>query len=377
MALKLNVSKEHFLSALALLQNISGKKGTLPILANVLIQCADNTIELIATDLEVGIKNMVPAEIVQPGAITLPAKILYEIVKESGTEKISLEEQDNYWMKIVAGSSVYNLAGTAAEEYPAFPEYNDGDMVSFACDSINELIEKTVFSVANERESNFTLTGILLERDELKDGSPSLRMVSSDGHRLSIMERRAQEEIKNISFEKNIIIPRRGVLEIRKICEANETVRVGFDKKQIVLKSEKVLIIIRLLNGDFPDYRNIIKVIVMEKSIEVERVLFLEALKRTNLFTEDNFNAVQLDVNKESIVLSSHNADYGNATDKIGTKYDGEPLTIGFNCRYFIETLQVMKSDIIKLYINSEQSPCLIQGDDDPGFMSIIMPMKI
>ena len=377
MALKLNVSKEHFLSALGLLQNITGKKGTLPILANVLIQCGDNGIELIATDLEVGIKNVVPADIIQPGAITLPAKILYEIVKESGTENISLEEQDNYWMKIVAGSSVYNLAGSAAEEYPAFPEYNDEALVSFACESLKELIEKTIFSVAHERESNFTLTGILLERDELKDGSSSLRMVSSDGHRLSIMENRAQDEIKKISFENNIIIPRRGVLEIRKLCESNKAVLVGFDKKQIVLKSEKALMIIRLLNGDFPDYRNIIKVIVKENSIEVERVLFLEALKRTNLFTEDTFNAVQFDVNKESIVLSSHNTDYGNATDKIGTKYDGESLTIGFNCRYFIETLQVMKSDIIKLYINSEQSPCLIQGDDDPGFMSIIMPMKI
>ncbi len=377
MALKLNVSKEHFLSALGLLQNITGKKATMPILANVLIQCGDNGVELLATDLEVGIKNVVNAEIIQPGTITLPAKILHEIIKESGTEDISLEEQDNHWMKIVAGSSVYNLAGTAAEEYPKFPEYNDQNMVSFACESFKELIEKTIFSVAHERESNFTLTGILLERDELKDGSPSLRMVSSDGHRLSIMENRAQEEIKKISFENNIIIPRKGVLEIRKLCESNEAVLVGFDNKQIVLKSEKALMIIRLLNGDFPDYRNIIKVIVKENSIEVERMLFLEALKRTNLFTEDTFNAVQLDVNKESMVLSSQNTDYGNATDKIGIKYDGDPLTIGFNCRYFIETLQVMKSDIVKLYINSEQSPCLIQGDDDLGFMSIIMPMKI
>jgi DNA polymerase-3 subunit beta len=154
MPLSINVSKEDLLPALSSLQSITGKKGTMAVLANVLIQTQDNFIEIIATDLEVGIKKSVAAEIINPGSITLPAKILYEIVKESGSDSIKIEEKDKNWAKIKAGTSMYNLAGTASEEYPDFPEYNEEKLISLPCDLVKELIDKTIFSVAQERESN-------------------------------------------------------------------------------------------------------------------------------------------------------------------------------------------------------------------------------
>ncbi|MBW2471135.1 MAG: hypothetical protein JRE18_03555 [Deltaproteobacteria bacterium] len=131
------------------------------------------------------------------------------------------------------------------------------------------------------------------------------------------------------------------------------------------------------MNGEFPDYGSIVNVIEKKNVIEIERLGFLESLKRTNLFTEDTFNAIQLSIDDNKLILSSQNMDYGNAKDEIEIKYEGESLELGFNCRYFIDTLQVMRSDMIKAYVNSDQSPCLIEGEDDPGFISIIMPMKI
>jgi DNA polymerase-3 subunit beta len=131
------------------------------------------------------------------------------------------------------------------------------------------------------------------------------------------------------------------------------------------------------MNGDFPDYRNIVNVIEKNNIIEMDKGFFLEALKRTNLFTEDIFNAIQFIFEENKLTLSSQNMDIGNAKDELEVNYAGDTMDLGFNCRYFIETLQVMKSDIIKAYINSDQSPCLIEGDDDLGFISIIMPMKI
>ena len=133
----------------------------------------------------------------------------------------------------------------------------------------------------------------------------------------------------------------------------------------------------RLMNGDFPDYRNIVNVIEKDNIIEIDKGLFLESLKRTNLFTGDTFNAIQFTFEENKLMLSSQNMDIGSAKDELAVNYSGEPMEMGFNCRYFIETLQVMKSDIVKAYINSDQSPCLIEGDDDQGFTSIIMPMKI
>ena len=377
MALSINVAKEDFLPALNSLQSITGKKGTMAVLANVLIQSQENFIEIIATDLEVGIKKSVAAEIIQPGSITLPAKILFEIVRESGADNIRIEEKDKNWARIKAGSSMYNLAGTSSEDYPDFPEYNEESLVSFPSDIMRELIEKTIFSVAQERESNYTLTGILLEKNKDEEGKNSLRMVSSDGHRLSLMEKELDKESGDILIEKNTLIPKKGVLEIKKACEGQKNIAIGSDKKQIVIKTRNSLMIVRLMNGEFPDYNSIVNVIEKNNFIEIERIGFLESLKRTNLFTEDTFNAIQLNVAENKLILTSQNMDYGNAKDEIEIKYQGEPMELGFNCRYFIDSLQVMKSDSIKLYVNSDQSPCLIEGDEDQGFISIIMPMKI
>ena len=377
MALTINVTKEDFLPALNSLQNITGKKGTMAVLANVLIQTHDNFIELIATDLEVGIKKSVAAEIISPGSLTLPSKLLYEIVRESGDNLIKIEEKDKNWAKIIAGSSIYNLAGTSSEEYPDFPEYSEETLVAIPSELVKELIEKTIFSVAQERESNYTLTGILLEKEIRDEETSVLRMVSSDGHRLSIMERELDKESDDIIIEKNTLIPRKGVSEIKKICEGQKTLSLGVDKKQLIIKTKNSLMLIRLMNGDFPDYRNIVNVIEKDNIIEIEKGLFLESLKRTNLFTGDTFNAIQFTFEENKLMLSSQNMDIGSAKDELAVNYSGEPMDMGFNCRYFIETLQVMKSNIVKAYINSDQSPCLIEGDDDQGFISIIMPMKI
>ena len=377
MTLSINLSKEDFLPALNSLQSITGKKGTLAILANVLIQTQENFIELVATDLEVGIKKNVAAEIISPGSLTLPAKILYEIVRESGSDSIKIEEKEKNWVRIKAGTSMYNLAGTASEEYPNFPEYNEEYLVSLPCEIIKQLIDKTIFSAAQERESNYTLTGILLEKEIKEEEKNILRMVSSDGHRLSIMEKELDPESDNLIIEKNTLIPKKGVSEIKKVCEGQKNFSLGADKKQLVVKTKNSLLIVRLMNGEFPDYKSIVNVIEKENVIEIERSKFLESLKRTNLFTEDTFNAIQLSVEDNKLVLSSHNMDFGNAKDEIVINYKGEPLDLGFNCRYFIDTLQVMRSDKIKAYVNSDQSPCLIEGDEDQGFISIIMPMKI
>ena len=376
MTMSINVSKEDFLPALNALQSITGKKGTMAILANVLIQTQDNFIELIATDLEVGIKKNVAAEILNPGSITLPAKILYEIVRESGSDSIKIEEKEKNWAKIKTGTSMYNLAGTSSEEYPNFPEYNEESLISLPCEIIKELIDKTIFSAAQERESNYTLTGILVEKEK-KEEKSFLRMVSSDGHRLSIMEKELDKENDNINIEKNTLVPRKGVSEIKKVCEGQKNFSMGADKKQLVVKTKNSLMIVRLMNGEFPDYKSIVNVIEKDNFIEIDRSKFLESLKRTNLFSEDTFNAIQLSVEDNKLILSSQNMDFGNAKDEMAINYSGEPLDLGFNCRYFIDALQVMRSDSIKAYVNSDQSPCFIEGNDDQGFISIIMPMKI
>lgn len=376
MSLIFNISRDDFLAGLSSLQNIAGKKVNIAILSNILIESKNDSLILTATDLEIGIRNTLPAEILSQGSITLPAKKLFEIVRESGAEYIHVEIMENNWAKISADSADYKLVGMPGEEYPVFPEYNEKNLISLKSDIIKELIDKTIFSVAQEGESQFNLTGVLVEKDVL-EGKNILRMVSSDGHRLSLCEKSVEEDLNNLKMEKIILIPRKGMQEIRKLAEVTTKIQISFEEKQAVIKTDKIIIIIRLINGDFPDYKNIISFIKKEKCIELNRLQLMNSMKKMNLFTEDRFNAVQFQLNLNKLVLSSQNMDIGSAKDEIDISYNDSPLKLGFNVKYFIETTQVMFSDTIKAYINSEESPCLIQGDDDPGFISIIMPMKI
>jgi len=376
MSLIFNISRDDFLTGLASLQNVTGKKGNIAILSNILIESKTDSLLLTATDLEIGIRNSLPAEILSSGSITLPAKKLFEIVRESSADHIHIEIMENNWAKISADSTDYKLAGMPSEEYPAFPEYDENMLTSLSSDKIKEIIDKTIFSLAQEGESQFNLTGILVEKD-VTGGKNVLRMVSSDGHRLSLCETTVENDLSGLKMNKIILIPRKGMQEIRKFAEASAEIKISFEEKQAVIKTDHSVIIVRLMNGDFPDYKNIINMIKKEKCIELNRMQFMNSMKKMNLFTEDRYNAVQFQIKTNKLILSSQSMDIGSAKDEIAIKYDDSPLKLGFNGKYFIETMQVMSSDTIKAYINSEESPCMIQGDDDPGFFSIIMPMKI
>ncbi len=377
MSLTANLPRDAFLAALASLQNVTGKKGTIAILANILIESQDGGVLLTATDLEIGIRIVVPAEVLSAGAITLPARKLFEMVRESSAEQIHLEVKENNWARITAESTNYKLAGMPSDEYPAFPEYDEANLVQLASEEVRDLIDRTLFSVAQEGESQFNLTGLLVERDVVEGEGHFLRAVSSDGHRLTMMEKKVASDLSPLKMDRTILIPKKGVQDIRKFCDNKESLAIGFEEKQAVVKTEGAILIIRLMNGDFPDYKNIIQVINKARHIAIPRQPLMNSLKRMNLFTEDRYNAVQFLIGKNRLILSSQNLDIGSAKDELEISYDDQEMQLGFNGKYFIEAIQVMESEVVKAYINSEESPCLIQGDDDPGYMSVIMPMKI
>ncbi len=376
MAFHFNVSRDNFLRAIGAQQNITSKKGTLAILSNVLVEIRQDAVTLTGTDLEIGLKQTLPAEVFEQGVLTLPAKKLFEIARESDADILSFQEQEKNWVHITAGPSLYKLAGMVSDEYPQFPEYDEENMVEMSAPVFADLIDKTIFSIAQDKENMYSLTAALLQLE--KDGEKRvLKMISSDGHRLTIMEKEVDKSCDNITFNPITLIPRRGVQEIRKFCEDRDTFRFGIEKKQAVLRSEDSLLIIRLMQGEFPDFQSILKVISRDNVVEIDRLRFLESLKRINLFTEDMFKAIKIEIKNNHMQLSSHNADFGSASDEFDVVYSGEPLSLGFNCRYFIETLQIIEGNTVKAYISSDESPCLIVSDDDEGFLSIVMPMKL
>jgi len=370
-----NIAREDLLRAIGGQQNITNKKGTMAILSNVLLEVENNQIVFTGTDLEIGLKQTVPAEVFETGILTLPAKKLFEVARESASSIISFKEEEKNWVEITAGSSIYKLAGMVSDEFPQFPDYDEERMVDIEAAVVGDLIDKTVFSIAQDKENMYSLTAALLQKQE-ENGKNMLRMVTSDGHRLTIMNKET-ECAANLQLNPVTLIPRRGIQEIRKFAEERDKFQLGIEPKQAVLKSDDSLLVIRLMKGEFPNFDNLLNVISMDNVILINRIGFLESLKRINLFTEDMFHAIRLDISDNKMILTSQNADFGSARDEIEVEYGGDPLSLGFNCRYFIEALQVMEGETIQAAISSDESPCLITSEDDEGFLSIIMPMKL
>ncbi len=376
MTLNCTVSRSDLMEGLNSLQNITSKRATLAILSNILIETTSDALILTGTDLEVGLRLQVPAEIHDQGTLTLPSKKIFEIVRESGSDSVEIKETENSWVVISAGLSTYNLAGMASDEFPEFPEFEEDNFVSFEAGIFSELIDKVIYSVANEQENVYSLTNVLFEAEK-RDERSYLRMISSDGHRLSIMEKDVAADIDRLHLNPITLIPKKGVQELKKFCDNRDTVELSFEEKQMIVRDNESIMVIRLKKGEFPQYRAIIDAVQLENKIAIERTPFLDSLKRINLFTEDIFHTIQLEVENGKMILTSQNADLGSAKDVQEITYAGEPLVLGFNCRYFIETLQVMECDTVDAYINSNNSPCLMKSDADEGFLSIIMPMQL
>ncbi len=376
MALNCSVSKNELFEGLVSLQNITNKKGTLAILGNVLFETTYNGIILTGTDLEVGCRLFIEAEVREEGTLTLPSKKIFEIVRESGSEIINIEETKNSWAVITADQSTYNLAGIASDEYPQFPTFVEDTFVSFESHVFLDLIDKVIFSIANEQENIYSLTSVLLEKEK-REGLSFLRMISSDGHRLSIMEKDVSSDVDSLPLKEKTLIPKKGIQELKKFCESRDSVEISFETNQMVVREGEAVLVIRLKKGEFPQYNAIVNTVQLDNKITIDRISFLESLKRINLFTESFFNTIQLQIAGNEMTLSSHNADLGNATDKQIIDYSGEKIKLGFNCRYFIETLQVMEGETVDVYIKSQNSPCLLKSEKDKGFISIIMPMQL
>lgn len=376
MTLNCSVLKSDLIDGLNRLQNITNKRVTLAILSNVLIETTNNTLILTGTDLEVGLRVEVPAEINGQGTLTLPSKKIFEIVRESGSDTITIQETENSWVIISAGHSTYNLAGMSSDEYPEFPEYKEDNFVSFEAGIFSDLIDKIIFSVANEEENAYSLTNVLFETEK-REGRSYVRMISSDGHRLSIMEKDVATDIDLLNIHSGILIPKKGVQELKKFCENRDAVEISFEEKQLVARDNDAIMVIRLKKGEFPQYSAIVNAIQLENKIQIERGPFLDSLKRINIFTEDIFHTIQLEVENGKMILTSQNVDLGNAKDIQDVKYDGDPLLLGFNCRYFIDALQVMECETVDAFINSNNSPCLLTSEVDKGFLGIIMPMQL
>ena len=371
--MQFNISKDKFLKALTKVQGIIEKKHTLPILANVLIEAKDDQIIITATDLEVGLKSRYKADIIKEGKVTVSAKKLFEIIKELPDKIISFTSKNNYWVEIKCEKSLFNLVGLSPDDFPKFPElYNDQNKIDSKL--LIDMIESTIFSVSND-ETKFNLTGIYI-KSEINDDVNNIIFVSTDGHRLSMIKKNINDDLNN-KFREGFILPKKGIFELKKLLESVENeVTIGISENNFSIKSDDTVLIMRMVDGDFPDYKRVIPEKGKNEAF-INRELFNHALRRISVLSSEKSKGVKINLKKDLITLTSSNPDLGDAKEELDVIYSGDEISIGFNAKYIIDILQVIKTENISFNLKDNISPGRINPENDENYLTVIMPMRL
>jgi DNA polymerase-3 subunit beta len=376
--MRLTMERETLLKAVGRTLGVVDRRGTMPILSHFLLEAGDGNVKISATDLEVSFQGVYPAMVTEPGALTLPAHYVHNLVKEFPGESLNLEGTEKSNLQVLVGESRYQLLGLPADQYPAIPQITDENLVEVESRLLREMIEKTIFSVSVD-DLQYHLSGIFWERVETEGGF-QLRMVSTDGHRLTLIERPLPAS-EQFGIAEGILIPRKGVSEISRLLGEEEKVALGLSRQSLALKADSKYLFIRLLEKKFPEYRRIIPESTAFH-FAINRRELHDVLRRISLLSTDRFRGVVLKVGPEQLEASFSNPEVGEGREVLPLRLEkGEaadlPIDIGFNARYLLEPLNVMEGEEVLLEINDRDRPCRLISKVDPGYFTIIMPMSL
>lgn len=370
--MELKIEKGTFLAGLYLAQGIADRKSTMPILANVLLRTEGKEKLLVAaTDLNVTVTAELPARITAEGGITLGARHLHEIVRALPGDSVSLRRADNSYAELRAGKVEYKVVGMPDRDFPKLPNHREVEFRAVEAAALLDMIDKTFFSVSTD-ETRYHLNGVLFDCDGAGDKAQA-RMVSTDGHRLSKIDRALPGGPK----AQGVIIPRKGLSEIRRALEgASGQIELGFHKGHAFVRVGTTAISVKLIEAQFPPFEQVIPKDA-ERKVPVDRAALLEALKRISIMSSDKTQGVKVALTEGTLRISSDNPDLGEAREELEVKFDQGPVTIGFNARYLIDLLGQMGTEKVRLELNGELDPGVIRPIDGEDYLGVVMPMRI
>jgi DNA polymerase-3 subunit beta len=379
--MKLSVSREEMQEKLSNIQNIVEKRNTMPILGHFLLSAGKKDSYIIATDIETALKEPLNAKVEKEGKICIPARKLFEIVRELEGD-LTVELVDEQWLKIRTGTSDFRLACLPSTEFPAWPVLGDVEMITIDAPTLMEMIEKTIYS-AGESDTRYTLNGLLFH---IKTKDKWLSIVGTDGHRLAFIMRQMDGEVKE---EKKIIVPRKAVSELRRFLPVSkaggitaekdkgaEKVKISMGEKHLLFSVANVQFLTRLIEGTYPNYENVIPQ-ANERKMFIDRSVFTKMLRRVSVMSRERASAVRFDIEEDKLVVSSSNPDLGEAKEEVPVDYKFDKITLGFNARYMIDILETMESEKVILELQDPLSPVLMKEDENENYKCVIMPMRI
>ncbi|TXM67597.1 DNA polymerase III subunit beta [Methylobacterium sp. WL103] len=372
--MRVTVERAALLRSLGHVHRVVERRNTIPILSNVLLRATDGGLQLRATDLDIEVTETVPADVSDPGATTVPAHVIYDIVRKlpEGAQ-VSLETGgESGQMTIRSGRSRFALGALPEGDFPDLAAGELPHSFHIAASDLKRLIEKTQFAISTE-ETRYYLNGIYLHTIESE--GLKLRAVATDGHRLARVEIDAPEGSAGMP---GIIVPRKAVAEIQKLVDdGGDSVAINLSPAKIRLRfASGVTLISKLIDGTFPDYQRVIPA-GNDKRLTVERDAFARAVDRVSTISSERGRAVKLGLQEGRLSLSVNNPDSGSATEELDVDYEAAGLDIGFNARYLLDITGQLEGDTALFKLADPGSPTLIQDREGASALYVLMPMRV
>lgn len=367
--MKFTISREAFLQPLQLVSGAVERRHTLPILANVLIKVSEGALWLTGTDLEVELISSVKLENASvDGEITVPAKKLLDICKGLADGSEITFTVDGAKAVIKAGRGRYSLSTLSADDYPNLEDWEGETEFEISCDDFKRLIDSTHFSMA-QQDVRYYLNGMSLETE------PGLiRTVATDGHRLALC-RKAYDA--NQLPERQVIIPRKGVMEISRLIESStKMIKIQMGANHLRLFSSDFIFTSKLVDGRFPDYRRVLPK-EGDKTILASKDVLKDAFSRASILSNEKFRGVRLNLSNNELKITANNPEQEEAEEIVDVDFQGEDLEIGFNVAYLIDVFNSLKSNTVKISLSDANASALIEDEKDDAALYVIMPMRL
>ena len=362
--MRVKVNRETLMKGLEITQNIISAKATLPILSNFLLETQKDKLRLTATDLNIGISCVIPVNILEQGAITIPAKRFSGIIKELSEDEIEINTKKNNFVIVETKNCQFKIIGLPSEEFPKLPEFKDREVIKLEASMLKSMLNQTSFAVSMD-EVKYILNGILF-----KLSKDQITLVATDGKRLAISKSKlAQPVSKELSF----IVPIKTLMELERNLKEDSELSLIIGANQVLFDLKDIMIISRLIEGEFPDYQQVVPP-VSEQKIKVNRQQFLLAVRRAALLATPDYQAVKLEIFKDKLVISKSTPDVGESREEVAVEYRGKETMIGFNPSFLVDVLKILSDETVEFEISGSEKPGVIRSQ---GFVYIVLPMRL
>lgn len=371
--MRVTIERQILLKSLTHVQSVVERRNTIPILLNLLLKADSSGIRLSATDLDIEVVETSAAEVAQPGATTVPAHMMYDIVRKlPDGAQLEITQGPENRLAIFAGRARFSLATIPPEDFPDLAAGNMTHTFSLAAADLKDLIEKPRFAISTE-ETRYYLNGVYLH-EVAADGGSMLRAVATDGHRLAQVQVALPEGANGMP---GIIVPRKTVLEISKLLEDSAgDVEIALSVSKIRFSIGQVVLTSKLIDGTFPDYERVIPK-DNDKTLAVDTRLFAQAVDRVSTISAEKGRAIKLNIESDKIVLMVNNPDSGSAEEEIAVSYSADPMEIGFNSRYLLDIANQFDGDSATFVLADSGSPTVVHDGNDDAALYVLMPMRV